>query len=122
MVRLYCDFDDTRDVACGLAEPLHFEDGYADVDDEEEAARIVGRHQHIHYASAQSDATVRDADEELPVDPSELSVAELHDWAADTDDLAALDAVIAAEYSGGNRSSAIERLEQRQSALEESDE
>lgn len=56
MVTLYCDLGDSRDVACGLVEPLHFEGGYADVDDEEQAAQIVARHQHIHYPRNHPDA------------------------------------------------------------------
>lgn len=57
MPTLYCDFGDSRDVACGLVEPLQFEDGYADVEDEEQAAQIVARHTHIHYPQQHPDAS-----------------------------------------------------------------
>lgn len=53
---LYCDFGDTRAVACGLVEPLQFEDGYATVEDETTADRIVATHSHIHYPATHPDA------------------------------------------------------------------
>lgn len=56
MPTLYCDLGDAREVACGLAEPLSFEDGFADVDDEEQAEQIVARHKHIHYPRQHPDA------------------------------------------------------------------
>lgn len=63
MVTLYCDHGDTRDVRCGLSEPLMFEDGYAEVEDSAAADGIVARHVHIHDARKHPDANLDGADE-----------------------------------------------------------
>lgn len=70
MVTLYCDLGDTRDVACGRVEPLHFEDGFADVDDEAQAAQIVARHQHIHHPRNHPDADVGSDEDDQGKDES----------------------------------------------------
>lgn len=54
---------------------------------------------------------------EPPVDPYDLSVSELHEWAANTDDPEQIDIVLEYERVGKDRSSAIERLEQRRGAI-----
>lgn len=71
MVTLYCDLGDTRDVACGLVEPLHFEDGYAEVNDEGHAEQIVARHRHIHYPRTHPDADVGTGESEQADDGSD---------------------------------------------------
>lgn len=55
----------------------------------------------------------------LPVDPYDLSVTELYDWAANTEDPEKIDIVLEYEREGKNRSSAIDRLEQRRGALDD---
>lgn len=40
---------------------VHFADGYAEIEDVDEAARIVATHKHIHYPHAHPEATAPDS-------------------------------------------------------------
>lgn len=75
MPALYCDHGDTRDVACGLNEPLSFEDGHANVADPDVAAGIVARHTHIHHARTHPDAD--------PVSAAETGGSDAEDGSAE---------------------------------------
>lgn len=117
MPTLYCDFGDSRDVACGLVEPLHFEEGYADVDDEEQAVQIVARHKHIHYPRQHPDASPESSDSSSEFDAesfvSRIPMSDVVDDIESGEFDAQLDAIEAAEAAGKDRIGVQEAIDER---------
>lgn len=117
VVTLYCDLGDTRDVACGLVEPLHFEEGFADVDGEDQAAQIVARHQHIHFPRQHPDASPGSSDSSSEFDAesfvSRIPMSDVIDDIESGDYDAQLDAIEAAESAGKDRIGVQESINER---------
>lgn len=117
VVTLYCDFGDSREVACGLVEPLQFEDGYADVDDEDQAAQIVARHKHIHFPRQHPDASPESSDPSSEFDAE--SFVDRIPMSDVIDDIESgvvdhrLDAIEAAESAGKDRIGVQEAIDER---------
>lgn len=105
-------------------ELIPVEDNEIVVDDGELAHAIARESGSLDLVETPDNSEPSDSDTDTegpPVDPSELSVSDLHDWAATTSDTDAISDVIGVERDSKDRSSAIERLEQRQNAIEDED-
>lgn len=104
---LRCDLEDdySGTVHAGhvLDDPVEFDGGTATVDSEDDAQAVARRHMHLHYDG------VADDGDDLPFDPSSMTVSELRRRLEESDlSTGEVAALREAEQDGKNRETALD--------------